>query len=76
MRWIHLAVIILFATVMLIFVVQNLDIVTMAFLGLSARAPLALLIAFAYLCGMATGSSLWALLRRALEGSRGKGIAP
>jgi putative membrane protein len=70
MRWMHLDVIALFAAATLIFVVQNFEIVTMSFLGFSARAPLALLVAIFYVLGMATGGSLWALLRRSLQGSR------
>jgi len=70
MRWIHLAVIVIFAAAILIFAAQNLEIVTMSFLGFSVRAPLALLVAIVYVLGMATGGSLWALLRRSLRGSR------
>ena len=70
MRWLHLTVIILFAAATLIFALQNLEIVTMAFLGFSVRAPLALLVAVVYVLGMVTGGSLWALLRRSLQGSR------
>ena len=43
MRWIYLAIIILFAAAAIIFAVQNLEIVTMTFLGIDARVPLALL---------------------------------
>jgi uncharacterized integral membrane protein len=70
MRWIYLAVIILFGAAAIIFAVQNLEIVTMTFLGIDARVPLALLVAVAYLLGAATGGSLFALLRRSYEGSR------
>jgi uncharacterized integral membrane protein len=70
MRWIYLAVIILFAAAAIIFAVQNLEIVTMTFLGINARVPLALLVAVAYLLGAATGGSLFALLRRSYAGSR------
>ena len=70
MRWVYLAVIILFAVATLIFALQNLEIVTMSFLGVNARVPLALLVAIAYLLGAATGGSLFALLRRSYEGSR------
>jgi uncharacterized integral membrane protein len=70
MRWFHLTVIALFALAILIFALQNLQTVTIAFLGFSASAPLALLAALAYLLGMATGGSLLALLRRSLAGSR------
>jgi len=70
MPWIYLAVIILFAAATTIFALQNVGIVTMSFLGLNARVPLALLIAVAYFLGAATGGSLLALLRRSYEGSR------
>ena len=70
MRWIHLFVITLFAAAVIVFVAQNFAIVTMSFLGFSARAPLALLVALVYILGMATGGSLWALLRRSLHGSK------
>jgi lipopolysaccharide assembly protein A len=71
MRWIYLAVIILFIAATTIFVLQNFEIVTMSFLGWNARVPLALLVAVAYLLGAATGGSLFALLRRSYEESRG-----
>ncbi|WP_213288276.1 hypothetical protein [Bradyrhizobium sp. sGM-13] len=71
MRWIHLAVITLFVAATIIFALQNFELVTMSFLGLNARVPLAVLVAVAYLLGAATGGSLFALLRRSYEGSRG-----
>jgi lipopolysaccharide assembly protein A len=70
MRWIYLAVIILFAAATIIFALQNFEIVTMSFLGFNARIPLALLVVVTYLLGAATGGSLFALLRRSYEGSR------
>jgi lipopolysaccharide assembly protein A len=70
MRWVYLAVIILFAIATIIFAVQNLEIVTVTFLGFNARLRLALLVAIAYLLGAATGGSLLALLRRSYQGSR------
>ena len=74
MRWFHLAVIILFVAVILIFAFQNLDTVTVSFLGFSARAPLAVVVPIVYLLGAATGGSLIALLRRSYAGSR-RGVA-
>lgn len=70
MRWVYLAVIILFAAATMVFAAQNFEIVTMTFLGFNARVPLALLVAVTYLLGAATGGSLYALLRRSYEGSR------
>jgi putative membrane protein len=70
MRWIYLAVIILFAAATIIFALQNLEIVTMSFLGFNAHLPIALLVGVVYLLGAATGGSLFALLRRSYQGSR------
>lgn len=70
MRWIHSAVIVLFVAAILVFAVQNFQSTTMAFLGFSVRLPLALLVIVVYLLGMATGGSVWSLLRRSIEGSR------
>jgi putative membrane protein len=70
MRWIHLTVVALFVAATVLFAVQNFEIVTMSFLGFSARAPLALQVAIVYFLGMVTGGSLLALLRRSLHGSR------
>jgi uncharacterized integral membrane protein len=69
MRWVHLGVIVLFAAATFLFAVQNLAVVTVSFLGFSARTPLAFLTAIAYLLGAATGGSLFALLRRSVRGS-------
>jgi uncharacterized integral membrane protein len=70
MRWVYLAFIILFAAATVVFAVQNLEIVTMTFLGINVRIPLALQTVVIYLLGTATGSSLLAFLRRSYEGSR------
>ena len=70
MRWIYLAVIVLFAGATLVFAVQNFQSVTMAFLGFSVHLPMALMAVIIYLLGMATGGSLWALLRKSFEGAQ------
>lgn len=70
MRWLHLTVVVVFAVAILAFAWQNFEFVTVSFLGFHARTPLAVMIALAYLLGMATGGSLWALLRRSIERSK------
>ncbi len=70
MRWIHIIIVVLFVAATAVFALQNLGVVTMSFLGFSVRAPLAVLVAVVYLLGMVTGGSLWALLRRSIEGSK------
>lgn len=76
MRWINAAVIVVFAAAVLVFAVQNLQAVTMSFLGFSTTLPLAVLAIIIYLLGMATGGSLWTLLRRSYAGSRRTADAP
>ena len=70
MRWVYLAIVVLVAAATLIFALQNLQIVSVSFLASSLSAPLALLIFVVYLLGAATGGSLYALLRRSVQGSR------
>jgi uncharacterized integral membrane protein len=71
MRWVHIVVVVLFAAVIIVFVVQNRAWVTMSFLGFSVHAPLAVLATIVYLLGAVTGGSLLALLRKSVRGSRG-----
>jgi uncharacterized integral membrane protein len=71
MRWLHIVVIAVLAVATLIFALQNLQSVTVSFLNFRLGAPLAVLALVIYLLGMATGGSLWALIRWALEGARG-----
>ena len=70
MRWVHLIVIVVFVAIILIFVFQNLGGVTMAFLGFSLSAPLAIVAAIMYVLGALTGGSLYALLRKSVHASR------
>ena len=70
MRWVHLAIVILFVAAMVVFAVQNRELVTMAFLGFSVRAPLALLAIAVYILGAITGGSLFALLRQSVARAR------
>ena len=70
MRLVHLAIVVLLAAAAVVFVFQNLELVTMSFLGFSARVPLALLAAGIYAAGAVTGGSLLALVRRSYAGSK------
>jgi uncharacterized integral membrane protein len=76
MRWIYLALIVLFAVATLVFAVQNLEAATMSFFGFKVRAPLALLTIIVYVLGAATGSSLLAFLRRSYQGSKRSIVGP
>ena len=70
MRWLHFIIVVLFALATAVFAFQNLQTVTLAFLGFSIGAPLALLVVIIYVLGMVTGGSLLALIRRSIAGSR------
>src|SRR5580704_15368178 len=48
MAWINLTIIVLFAAATMVFALQNLEFVTVSFLGFSVRAPLAILIFVVY----------------------------
>jgi uncharacterized integral membrane protein len=70
MRWVNVAVVAALAAATLAFAIQNLQNVTISFLGFSMSAPLAVLVVVIYFLGMATGGSAWALMRWAIEKSR------
>ena len=70
MRWIYLAIVVVFVAAILIFVLQNTQSVDVSFLSLAISAPLALVVFVVYVLGAATGSSLYGLLRRSVQGSR------
>ena len=69
MRWIHLAVVVLFVVVMTIFAFENLDAVTVRFLGFTIHSRVAIVMVVVYVIGAATGGGLLALLRHSYEGS-------
>ena len=70
MRWVYIAVIVLFAVAVVAFAIQNLETVTMSFFRVNVSMPLAVQTLIVYLLGAATGGSLFALLRRSYEGSK------
>jgi len=58
MRWVYLAIVVVFVVAIVIFIVQNRELVTMSFLGFGVRAPLAIVAAVVYVLGAITGGSL------------------
>lgn len=69
MRWFYLFIVILFAAATAIFAFQNLELVTMTFLGFNLRAPLAVVAVIMYVLGAVTGGGLYALLKRSYAGA-------
>ncbi len=77
MRWLYIAVIALFALLVIDLAVENFQPVTISLFGYGLRLPMVLFIVILYVLGMVSGSGLWALLRRAVERSkRGDGRRP
>ena len=70
MRWVYLIVVVVFVAAMILFGIQNRQMVTISLLGFGLRAPLAILTAIAYVLGGVTGGSLYALLRKSVRESR------
>lgn len=70
MKWIHTAVVVVVAAALIIFALQNLQSVTVAFLSFGITLPLAVLFVVIYLLGMATGGSVRTLMRWALRGAK------
>ena len=70
MRWVYLIVIVVFVAAIVVFAIQNRELVTMSFLGFSVRAPLAIMAVIVYVLGAITGGSLFALLRRSVQATR------
>ena len=70
MKWIHTAVVAIIAVAFVIFALQNLQSVTVAFLSFGITLPLAILFIVIYVLGMATGSSARSLMRWAWRGAK------
>jgi len=70
MRWFYLAIIIVFVAAIVLFAIQNVQLTTMSFLGLSIRAPLAVMAAVVYVLGALTGGSLLALVRATIRATK------
>ena len=72
MRWIYLAIVVVFVAALIIFMFQNTQSVDVSFLALGATLPLAMLVFVVYVLGALSGGSLYALLRRSVAGSRAR----
>jgi putative membrane protein len=75
MRWVYLAVVILFVAAIIVFAAQNREMATVSFLRMSIQVPLALLAIIVYALGALTGGSLLALLRKSVRGAQRRELA-
>jgi putative membrane protein len=69
MRFVYMALIGLFAAVIILFKVQNLDTVTVSLFSASATLSVSVLVLLIYVLGMLTGGFLLALLRSWMRGA-------
>jgi lipopolysaccharide assembly protein A len=69
MRFVFLAIFVLLVAAAVIFAFQNLEPVTVSFLGMTIHTRLAVLAIAVYVLGAVTGGSLLALLRQSYEGA-------
>ena len=67
MRTLYLILLLLFATVVVVFAVQNRDPVVIKYLDRSASLPMPLLVAGVYVLGMFTGWSVVGFLRKSFQ---------
>ncbi len=72
MRYVYIALIVLLTAVVLAFMVQNLESVTVSFFAIRITLPLALLVILVYFVGMVTGGALLSLVRSWIAHARSR----
>lgn len=70
MRIFYLALLILFAAVTVLFALQNFQAITVSLFSWSVTLPVAVVVAGAYVLGMASGGSVLAFLRWTVRRAR------
>jgi len=70
MRYVYIALIAVFVTIITLFKVQNLDRVTVDLLGASMTLPVSVMVLLIYVLGALTGGTLMALMRTWLQGAK------
>jgi putative membrane protein len=63
MKYVYIALIVVFAGIVLLFKVQNLTSVTVSLFAASVTLPVSILVLLVYVMGMLTGGMVLALLR-------------
>jgi lipopolysaccharide assembly protein A len=68
-RYVYIALIVLFAGILVLFRFQNLEAVTVSLLSASITLPVSILVLLIYVLGMLTGGFVLALLRTWIHGA-------
>jgi uncharacterized integral membrane protein len=69
MRYVYMALIALFTTIVVLFKVQNLESVTVSLFAASITLPVSVLVLLIYVLGMLTGGFLLAMVRSWVHGA-------
>ena len=69
MRYVYMALIAIFAAIIILFKFQNLESVTVSLFSTSVSMPVSVLVLLIYVLGMLTGGLLLALLRSWVRGA-------
>jgi putative membrane protein len=72
MRYLYIALIVVFASAVAMFKFQNLDAATVTLWSMSITLPMSILVLLIYVLGMFTGGFVVALLRGWIRGARGR----
>lgn len=70
MKNLYTALVVLFTVLVIIFVFQNTETVTVRFLTASVSMPRSLMLVMVYVLGMFTGGYVMNLIRRGMRGAR------
>lgn len=69
MRYVYMGLIVLFAAIVILFKVQNLESVTVSLFTVSVTLPVSMLVLLIYVLGMLTGGFLLAMVRTWVHGA-------
>lgn len=69
MRYFYIGLIIVFASIVALFKIQNLEVVTVSLLSMSLSMPTSMLVGLIYVLGMLTGGFVLAALRAWMRGA-------
>lgn len=69
MRYVYIALIAIFAGIVLMFKVQNFESATVSLFSVSVTMPVSLLVLLVYILGMFTGGFVVQLLRKSVRGA-------
>lgn len=72
MRYLYIALIVVFASAVAMFKFQNLEAATVTLWSMSFTLPMSILVLLIYVLGMLTGGFMLALLRSWIQGAKGR----